>query len=513
MIKIAFSGVFDLKNYGDHLFYILFEKMLENRGIPYEMDLFSPYEMQQEFYENRSVYALKDMERMHIAKEYDMLVVGGGGIINLLYSEQRISGDEFEKYSFSDLWVIPCLIAEKYGVACIWNSPEVPNVFPKEMSRLVRTLAREIDYISVRDEKSREILVECGVAKECISVIPDTALAVNKYFKIEELKEHAADILGFEDKYIVFHSNRWIPKESYGELDKLFSDAVEKGYKVVFLPLAYTHADEEILKEIAAAVKTEVIWIEKKLGVYDMMSILAASVLYVGVSFHGAVTAMQYGKRAIAYDYMHNKKTRTLFEMFGKIQYYVEDYENLYKMYIDIMSEENYSIDNSDNEKRIEGHFDRILGMYGEAGEKKDKSPEEVNACSDFQDNESNFIFNITRGIEDANMAMMKKEKRLRENADEISNLQKELRAYNELSKLYKSQSDDFENELKKTQELLKYYIAKSEEIEKQLAGISESFLERHNRCMELEKTIADMEKTKAWRLRKKIRKMLRKDK
>ena len=98
MVKIAFSGVFDLKNYGDHLFYILFEKMLESRNIEFSMDLFSPYEFKQDFYETRLVYALSDMEKMHLEKQYEAIIVGGGGIINLLYSEQRIWGEKFEKY-------------------------------------------------------------------------------------------------------------------------------------------------------------------------------------------------------------------------------------------------------------------------------------------------------------------------------------------------------------------------------------------------------------------------------
>lgn len=78
MVKIAFSGVFDLKNYGDHLFYILFEKMLESRNIEFNMDLFSPYEFKQDFYETRPVYAISDMEKMHLECTGSTKCISGG---------------------------------------------------------------------------------------------------------------------------------------------------------------------------------------------------------------------------------------------------------------------------------------------------------------------------------------------------------------------------------------------------------------------------------------------------
>ena len=42
-IKIAFTGVFDIDNFGDHLFPIIFENSLRKRKIDVELFLFSPY--------------------------------------------------------------------------------------------------------------------------------------------------------------------------------------------------------------------------------------------------------------------------------------------------------------------------------------------------------------------------------------------------------------------------------------------------------------------------------------
>ena len=48
-IKIAFTGVFDIDNFGDHLFPIIFENSLRKRKIDVELFLFSPYESTQGF--------------------------------------------------------------------------------------------------------------------------------------------------------------------------------------------------------------------------------------------------------------------------------------------------------------------------------------------------------------------------------------------------------------------------------------------------------------------------------
>ena len=491
MVKIAFSGVFDLKNYGDHLFYILFEKMLESRNIEFSMDLFSPYEFKQDFYETRPVYALSDMEKMHLEKQYDAIIVGGGGIINLLYSQQRIWGEKFEKYSFSDLWAIPCMLAEKYGVKCIWNAPEVPNAFPEAMAETVKCLADEIDYISVRDEKSKNILMECGISGEQIKVVPDTALILNRYFDSVKLKDCVQQLFGFSEKYLVFHSNRWIPEESFAELDKIFADAVRNGYQVIFLPLAYTHADEEILKRVSKQIQTKVILPDKKLDVYEMMAILACTDLYIGVSFHGAVTAMQYGNRAIAYDYMHNKKTKWLFELMEKEPYYVEDAEYLYETYHQIMAETDFRVDNRKNEQEIEEHFNEIIErMKQNVVHKK----------------QQNYIFAMTRAIEQANMGCMEAEKVRKQQEEEIANLQKELKEYHDVSTIYQAKAEDFEQTLKTTQDLLKLVVAEKEDIIKKL---EEKVAGLEGNVAKLEQNIRDMEATKIWRFRNRVRKIM----
>ena len=50
----------------------------------------------------------------------------------------------------------------------------------------------------------------------------------------------------------------------------------------------------------------------EQLTMEEIVSYLAFCDLYIGVSFHGAITAFCYGNPVVGFDFVHNKKTRDL---------------------------------------------------------------------------------------------------------------------------------------------------------------------------------------------------------
>lgn len=88
-IKIAFTGVFDIDNFGDHLFPIIFENSLRKRKIDVELFLFSPYESTQGFGIAKKVYSIREMEKLHKINKFDAIVVGGGEIIHFYSFKQK----------------------------------------------------------------------------------------------------------------------------------------------------------------------------------------------------------------------------------------------------------------------------------------------------------------------------------------------------------------------------------------------------------------------------------------
>lgn len=64
-IKIAFTGTFDIDNFGDHLFPVIFKKMMEKKNISIDMDLFSPFEAIEGFQQNNKIYKLELLDSMN----------------------------------------------------------------------------------------------------------------------------------------------------------------------------------------------------------------------------------------------------------------------------------------------------------------------------------------------------------------------------------------------------------------------------------------------------------------
>lgn len=63
----------------------------------------------------------------------------------------------------------------------------------------------------------------------------------------------------------------------------------------------------------------------EQLTMEEIVSYLAFCDLYIGVSFHGAITAFCYGNPVVGFDFVHNKKTRDLYDQLGLSEQYVSD--------------------------------------------------------------------------------------------------------------------------------------------------------------------------------------------
>ena len=78
MGRIALCGVFDIPNYGDHLFPLVLREELSRRGYAGNVVLFSPFQAEESFVENSNVHSLDDLERMHMEEPFSAIVVGEG---------------------------------------------------------------------------------------------------------------------------------------------------------------------------------------------------------------------------------------------------------------------------------------------------------------------------------------------------------------------------------------------------------------------------------------------------
>ncbi len=309
---IAFVGVFDLKNYGDHLFPAIFENEMRKRGLDYEIILFSNFECQQDFFGDKHVYSVNDLESVHFEKNIDAIILGGGEIIHAGLFEhvfENAGNKEKVSYDMLSIWLKPLLFSAKHKVKCIWNGVGIPfelieNVFLKD-------LISRCDYIAVRNEFSKKALKNIGITLP-VEVIPDSAFLLDELDNMSELL-NIRQKLHLPDKYIVFHGNKNLPDDSKSSLFDMFCSLKQEGYEIVFLPLAYTNEDDDALFDFAKELDTFVHVFEKQLSVQEIIAIFAGASLYIGLSFHGAISSLAYGKSPIMFDYYNQVKNVDLY--------------------------------------------------------------------------------------------------------------------------------------------------------------------------------------------------------
>lgn len=178
-----------------------------------------------------------------------------------------------------------------------------------------------------------------------------------------EIIEKSLNNLRNSDKeYIVYHANRFLPKSAIPDVVKSLDYFYNLGFEIILLPLAYTHDDESILREINQNADSRYTLYEKELNMYEIMSMLAGCHAYIGVSFHGAITAACHGKKVVAFDYMLNGKTKDLFKMLDLQDYYITDSNCLYER--TVHCHKNMSpVILDDKIASLHQHFDTIIDL------------------------------------------------------------------------------------------------------------------------------------------------------
>ena len=238
MKRIAFSVVFDIANYGDHLFPFIFEKWMAAAGEPVETELFSCEAGPQALGTGREVSAISSLAERHREHPFDAIVVSGGALIHHRNILQRQRGEErFTPYPIPLSWVMPSLVGLETGAKVLWNAPGVPTDFAGPERELTALLLEGTDFLSVRNEASAASLREVLPEDRSVVVSPDPAFLLPRYYPAEELAAVRRD-MALEDGYAVFHTHPKLPEDMWPEVLETLRQLRDQGLRVVLLPLA-----------------------------------------------------------------------------------------------------------------------------------------------------------------------------------------------------------------------------------------------------------------------------------
>jgi polysaccharide pyruvyl transferase WcaK-like protein len=310
-------GTFDVENYGDLLYPIVFRNLLKTHVKHYSpLPGVAPNEAG---FETESIRSL--FETGHAAPR--TLVIGGGDILRtdwdlvalhyrrssrlaLKRLRHAIGTDSFFAKRFrrrrmnypaaGPFLIHPRALPKQTAVAYI--SCGVPHEFPSDQVDQIQETLEHASFVALRDEPSAEKLLAAGVNCE-LRVAPDLIVTLSDQFDRDVLAERGRRILSRfgvrEDLPILCLQSQ--PYPGFLESDILHEVRRYKerrSVEVVALPLGYCHGDHEFLQRLAKE-SNGMLKYADVYSIFDMLAIIAASEVFVGTSLHGNITAFSFG--------------------------------------------------------------------------------------------------------------------------------------------------------------------------------------------------------------------------
>ena len=329
-------GTFDVENYGDLLYPIVFRHLAKAKDPNLDVQAFSllagdaPHDAG---YKTESIRSLFDNRGAR------NLVIGGGDILRtdwdlmarhygrnsrvslkalrqsigisgavgyaIRESTPRLEPGSFYARRFRARWmnytaagpflIDPKNLPDQSVVAYI--SCGVPHEFASGEADRVRETLRRAAFVGLRDEQSAEKLRAAGVDCE-LRVAPDMTVTLSDQLEREALIRRARAVLarkgaGDDRPFICIQSQPYPGFHEDDILRELKRYKQRREIDVIALPLGFCHGDHEFLQSLAKRSGGMVQYADVD-SIFDMLAIIAASELFVGTSLHGNITAFSF---------------------------------------------------------------------------------------------------------------------------------------------------------------------------------------------------------------------------
>jgi polysaccharide pyruvyl transferase len=324
-------GTFDVENYGDLLYPVLFERMLQQRNEIGDFHAFSPTGSASLHDSGCHTRPIRDLFSSTLESPHN-LIVGGGDLLrtdwNRVASHYRSVGPQKEESSPRPMWrrwltqkenesvdadgeflhqymnypaVGPFIIdpGKSSNIKSVaYCSCGVPFPFDESLKDRVAGAFNKSIFLYVRDRLSENALIRAGVRRE-IHVAPDLAVTLSDFFDAASEREKGRSCLhqhnvNLDRRILCFQCNPQSRKQ-HPELVHQLKDYQDRtACEVVLLSLGWCHGDREYLQQLAQDSGEGFKYIELH-SIFDIIAVLAACDTFLGTSLHGNITAFSFG--------------------------------------------------------------------------------------------------------------------------------------------------------------------------------------------------------------------------
>lgn len=328
MYKILISGYYGFNNIGDESILRAVIDSLRERINDIEITVLSQNpEYTAQKYGVKSVNRKSMHDIVKAVKNCDLLISGGGSLLQDVTSRKSII------YYLMIMW-----LARLFGKRFFIYSQGIGPIITKLNRKLTAATLKKASGIVVRDEASKELLIEVGIKSEDIYVTADPVLRVKKADLSIGRNILEKEGFSFDDSRIRVG---WAIREK-----KITSNFVEeicisikrliKEYhaQIILIPFHYSE-DMAVIEEIQSRLESDICCIKHKYLTNEMLSIIGNMDVLVGVRLHALIHAaiMDVPMIAISYDpkinsFMHSIDMKAMCSMYDfKSEFFIEEFE------------------------------------------------------------------------------------------------------------------------------------------------------------------------------------------
>jgi len=332
MRQIAIYGAFDRFNYGDMLFPLILERVLEPYTDAYKLGYYGIIESDLSKLGGKPTKSIEALFDRNNLDDGSIVVVAGGEVLGArwfdiyaclmpenLGSFIRATTRHIPGYLLNMISPnlpggavldLPFVIAPddfSSRVRVVYNSVGGTSLakinFPSRLVPAVQTKLKKAAFLSVRDQNSLKLLNGSSFPNLAM-LAPDSASLVSVYFPEKYLLERVgSEVLHcldeFNNGYFVLQvalqylRDENVIRQLVHEIETIY---VQYRLPVVLCPIgtAFSHEDHVALREIQKLLNTPSKLIENP-TIFEIMVLIAKSRIFIGTSLHGAITAMSFG--------------------------------------------------------------------------------------------------------------------------------------------------------------------------------------------------------------------------
>ncbi|WP_313341280.1 polysaccharide pyruvyl transferase CsaB [Sedimentibacter sp.] len=286
MKKILLAGYYGFGNLGDEaILEMTLKQILEITDRKNIVVLSGNKEITSKKYNIDTIDRYNVLSIIHKLRNADALVFGGGSLLQDITSKRSI-------YYYLFLIRLAKLMSNKI----IMLSQGIGPLINKNSKNAVKNTLKLVDYITVRDKHSMELLEEMGLDRNKVFLSIDPVINLRA-------GENFVNKTGGRKK-VCFSLRNWKNTDVSNKISKIAKKLIENNIDCYFIPFYYNE-DLELIDQVENHLGEKAVYYKERLTTNEAFDIIKSMDVLVGVRLHSLIFAASANVPFVAVSYDH----------------------------------------------------------------------------------------------------------------------------------------------------------------------------------------------------------------